>query len=309
MLVDSGDTTTCAVSFEAADLDVPPMLQHEGQLYAGLPIPSREGAVFAGWYASPAGAESLSIADRVNGSELVACDERERTLYGAWTTPEANAAEDAQIPILMYHQFTSNPAGESGWLRLNYAYIGDFEQQMAYIADQGFYLPTWDELSAFIEGRLFLPNHSVIVTDDDADQSWLDLAVPVVEEHEVMTTSFVITRWRTDGPPGRFVLQRSHTHDMHEAGANGQGRIVNYSIDQIVDDLEQSAQILGAKEVIAYPFGHYNDTAKAGVAAAGFEMARTIDYGYVHIGTDKLALPVIRMNYGMSVGDLARQIG
>ena len=66
---------------------------------------------------------------------------------------------------------------------------------------------------------------------------------------------------------------------------------------------------IGAKEVIAYPFGHYNDTAKAGVAAAGFELARTIDYGYVHIGTDKLALPVIRMNYGMSVGDLARQIG
>ena len=309
MLVDSGDTTTCAVSFEAADLDVPPMLQHEGQLYAGLPIPSREGAVFAGWYASPAGAESLSIADRVNGSELDACDERERTLYGAWTTPEANAAEDAQIPILMYHQFTSNPAGESGWLRLNYAYIGDFEQQMAYIADQGFYLPTWDELSAFIDGRLFLPNHSVIVTDDDADDTWYQLAVPVVDAHHVLTTSFMITRDRRELHPSPYVIVRSHTEDMHRAGANGQGRMVNESAEVIAADLEASAAYIGAKEVIAYPFGHYNDTAKAGVAAAGFELARTIDYGYVHIGTDKLALPVIRMNYGMSVGDLARQIG
>lgn len=309
MLVDSGDTTTCAVSFDAADLDVPPMLQHEGQLYTGLPIPSREGAVFAGWYATPASAEDLSIADRVNGSELVDCDERERTLYGAWTTPEANAAEDAQIPILMYHQFTSKPEGESGWLRLNFAYIGDFEQQMAYIADQGFYLPTWDELSAFIDGRLFLPNHSVIVTDDDADDTWYQLAVPVVDAHHVLATSFMITRDRRELHPSPYVIVRSHTEDMHRAGANGQGRMVNEPADVIAADLEASAAYIGAKEVIAYPFGHYNDTAKAGVAAAGFELARTIDYGYVHIGTDKLALPVIRMNYGMSVGDLARQIG
>lgn len=309
MLIDSGDPTTCAVSFEGADLDVAPILQHEGQLYAGLPIPAREGSVFAGWYASPAGAESLDIADRVNGSELVACEERERTLYGAWTTPEANAAEDAQIPILMYHQFTSKPEGESGWLRLNYAYIGDFEQQMAYIADQGFYLPTWDELSAFIDGRLFLPSHSVIVTDDDADDTWYQLAVPVVDAHHVLTTSFMITRDRRDLHPSPYVIIRSHTEDMHRAGANGQGRMVNESAEVIAADLEASAAYIGAKEVIAYPFGHYNDTAKAGVAAAGFELARTIDYGYVHIGTDKLALPVIRMNYGMTVNDLARQIG
>lgn len=309
MLIDSGDPTTCAVSFAGADLDVPPMLQHEGQLYTALPIPVREGAVFAGWYATPAGAETLAISDRVNGSELVACEERERTLYGAWTTPEANAAEDAQIPILMYHQFTTKPEGESGWLRLNYAYIGDFEQQMAYIADQGFYLPTWDELSAFIDGRLFLPNHSVIVTDDDADDTWYQLAVPVVDAHQVLTTSFMITRDRRDLHPSPYVIIRSHTEDMHRAGANGQGRMVNEPVEVIAADLEASAAYIGTKEVIAYPFGHYNDTAKAGVAAAGFELARTIEHGYVHIGSDKLALPVIRMNYGMTVDNLAAQIG
>ncbi|MFX7029420.1 hypothetical protein ABTH93_21005, partial [Acinetobacter baumannii] len=77
----------------------------------------------------------------------------------AWTTPEKNAAEDAGIPILMYHQFTRNPEGEDGWLRANYTYIGDFDAQMAYIQQSAFYLPTWDELSAFIDGALFLPRH------------------------------------------------------------------------------------------------------------------------------------------------------
>lgn len=309
MLVDSGDPTTCAVTFVDADQSLPPMLQHEGQLYSGLPIPDREGAVFAGWYATPEGASALEIADRVNGSELVACDERERTLYAAWTTPEQNAAEDAAIPILMYHQFTTNPDGEPGWLRLNYAYIGDFEQQMAYIADDGFYLPTWDELSAFIDGRLYLPSHSVIVTDDDADDTWYQLAVPVVDAHQVLATSFMITRDRRELHPSPYVIVRSHTEDMHRSGDNGEGRMVNDSADVIAADLEASAAYIGAKEVIAYPFGHYNDTAKAGVSQAGYELARTIENGYVRIGTDKLALPVIRMNYGMTVDNLARLIG
>ena len=34
-------------------------------------------------------------------------------------------------------------------------------------------------------------------------------------------------------------------------------------------------------------------------------MARTIEPGYVTIGTDKLALPVVRVNYGMNVDAIA----
>ena len=79
--------------------------------------------------------------------------------------------------------------------------------------------------------------------------------------------------------------------------------------DQIAADLETSAAVLGVKEVIAYPYGHYNDTAKQGVTQAGFEMARTIEPGYVSIGTDKLALPVVRINYGMGLDAVVSLIG
>jgi hypothetical protein len=125
----------------------------------------------------------------------------------------------------------------------------------------------------------------------------------------VLTTSFVITVWRSEPTPNMYVLQRSHTHDMHRSGADGQGRIVNLPVADIVADMETSAQILGAKEVMAYPFGHYNDTAKEGLREAGYELARTIEPGYVAIGTDKLALPTIRINYGMNLDDLISLIG
>lgn len=309
LLATTTDPNACAVSFAGDAIADAPRLQTQGALYVGLPVPEREGAVFAGWYGTPTDAAALAVVGRVNGSEPVACPDRELTLYGAWTTPEANVAENARIPIMMYHQFTTRPEGEDGWLRGNYAYIGDFDAHMNHIATGGFYLPTWDELAAFIDGQLFLPNHSVIVTDDDADQTWFDLAAPIVEKYRVLTTSFMITAYRQDPPPNVYVLRRSHTHDMHQAGDNGKGRMVNWTADQIAADLEASAAILGVKEVIAYPYGHYNDTAKQGVTQAGFEMARTIEPGYVSIGTDKLALPVVRINYGMGLDAVVNLIG
>ncbi len=309
LLADSSDPAACAVSFAGEGVPAEPQLQSEGALYAALPIPDREGSVFAGWYATAEDAAALAVPGRVNGAEKVACTDREITLHAAWVSPEQNAAEEARIPILMYHQFTTRPEGEDGWLRGNYAYIGDFEQHMDYLATGGFYLPTWDELNAFVDGRLFLPNRSVIITDDDADPTWYDLAVPIVDRLGLLTTSFMITVDNQLPSPSTFVLTRSHTNDMHRAGDNGQGLMTNLSAEEIAADLDASAAIVGAKEVVAYPFGHYNDTTKEGVALAGYWFGRTIEPGYVSIGTDRYALPVIRVNYGDTLADLQGAIG
>lgn len=309
LLADADDPLACAVSFEGEAITQEPMLQSQDSLYSALPIPAQDGQVFAGWYTSAEAAGAYQVDARVNGSESVACADQRMVLHAAWMSPEDNAAADTQIPILMYHQFTTLIEGEQGWLRGNYAYIGDFDAQMNHIATTGFYLPTWDELGAFIDGRLFLPNRSVIITDDDADQTWFDLAVPVIDKYELLSTSFMITAYRQDPAPSSFVLRRSHTHDMHQAGTNGDGRMVNWTAEEIAADLNTSADVLGVREVIAYPYGDYNDTAKQGVAMAGYEMARTIEPGRVQIGTDKLTLPVVRIDYGMGLDALVNLIG
>lgn len=309
IVADANDPRACAVTFTGEGAPAEPMLQFQETLFQGLPIPQLDGRVFAGWYPSAADAGAFAVAARVNGADPVVCVDQQVELFAAWKTPEENAAEDVRVPILMYHQFTADPEGEKGWLRGNYAYIGDFDAQMNHIATTGFYLPTWDELSAFIDGRLSLPAKSVIITDDDADQTWFDLAVPVVDKYKVLSTSFMITAYRQDPAPSIYVQRRSHTHDMHQAGDNGKGRMVNWSADQIAADLTTSADILGVGQVVAYPYGHYNDTTKQGVAQAGYEMGRTIEPGYVKIGTDKLALPVVRIDYGMGLDALVSRIG
>lgn len=291
----------CEISFVGDDVQESVVTEAAGELYRDLPVPDRSGWVFAGWYADAASAASADQRARINGAHLVDCADGERTLHAAWQMPDAVRAADVRVPILMYHQFTAKPEGERGWLRLNYAYIGDFEDHIRYIAENEYYLPTWDELEAFIDGRLALPRKSVIVTDDDADSSWLELAAPIVERYQVLATSFVITSARTEATPNRFVLQRSHTHDMHRAGANGKGRLVNESAQAVAQDLQTSTDILGAKEVIAYPFGHHNAVAEQGVRQAGFDLAVTVAGGTVHQGSDKLALPRVRIDYGMKL--------
>ena len=123
----------------------------------------------------------------------------------------------------------------------------------------------------------------MIITDDDCDITWLQLGMPIVIEKQLLTTAFCITVDGTGPSASMYVQQRSHTHNMHSAGANGQGRIVNWTIPEIVADMETSAEVLGGvKQVMAYPFGHHNDNAKEALREAGFEMARTIEPGLRH---------------------------
>ncbi|MDL9979289.1 polysaccharide deacetylase family protein [Microbacterium sp. ASV49] len=303
-------SAVCMVSFTGQDITASPQEQTVGALYAGLPIPERAGYVFAGWYRSAADASSLNAADRVNGAQIVQCASGPETLYGGWMTTAAVAAAKVRVPVLMYHQFTTKPQGEKTWLKANFDYIGDFENNMAYLSDQKFYLPTWDELNAFIDGKLYLPKKSVVVTDDDADPTWETLAVPIVTKYKVLATSFVITSARKAPSPSVYVLQRSHTDNMHSAGANGKGKMVNYTYDQVVADLKTSVTVLGGvTEAFAYPYGQFNDTAEKALHDVGFWMAFTTKPGYVVAGAKKLELPRERMSFGMTMTQFKDIVG
>lgn len=300
----------CVVSFALSGEELPAALETNEHLYQDLPLPMADNQVFGGWYKTEEAAKNLDYTQRIGPGSTVDCAAGTQMLYGAWVSPEANAAADVALPILMYHQFTTNPEGEDNWLRDNYTYIGDFESHLQYIKDNKFYLPDWHEVSAFIDGKLFLPDKSVVITDDDADPSWNELAAPLAEKYQLPITSFVIGVDGYGPELSQYVRKRSHTYDMHSAGENGQGRLVNWSSGAIIADLNKSAEVLrGVKEIVAYPYGHYNDYAKEAVKQAGYELGRTVDQGYVKIGTDKLTLPCVRMNYGAKVPQLEAAIG
>lgn len=313
-VVESGQSeevaSFCQAHFEGLGSTVDPVELTNGELYPDLPMPVREGYVFAGWYESAEAAEDLDVSQRVNMARMVDCG-KPNLLASGWVTPEQNVTEATEVPILMYHLFTTYPgeAEERDWPDL-YVEPEDFEAQVAYIRDTGFYLPSWQELSAFIDGELYLPQRSVIITDDDGHETWWEVGAPILEDYGLISTAFLISS-RGVGPEGfPYVLRRSHTSSMHSLDGGEEGRMVRWSEEEIKADLETSvAELGGVSEVMAYPFGQSNEAARTALIAAGFELARVGKEGYVTIGTDKLALPIVWVRNGLTAEGLAELIG
>lgn len=76
LLATTTDPQACAVSFAGDDpavTSLAPLLETQGRRYSELPIPRRDGAVFAGWYTSAADAAAYTAPARMNPGRLVAC--------------------------------------------------------------------------------------------------------------------------------------------------------------------------------------------------------------------------------------------
>jgi len=210
------------------------------------------------------------------------------------------------IPILMYHFFYDSSQGQTG-ADSNFTDVVEFEKQVKYLADNGYYTPTWSELADYIDGTKVLPEKSVILTFDDGASSFFSLAYPVLVKYQIHATSFIVTSWTTNpdslGVNRNLISFQSHSNDMHQGGCEGGHGGLFQCIDHQLglDDLNASKQVTGSSDAFCYPFGDYNDSEKQLLREAGFKVAVTTEYGKAQIGMDKLQLPRIRMNGGTSL--------
>lgn len=202
------------------------------------------------------------------------------------------------IPVLMYHFFYDSSLGEKG-LDNNFLEISKFEEQLKYLKENKFFFPTFQELLDFINGRIELPKKSVILTIDDGNVSFFDLAVPIIKKYEIPVTSFVITsncdlntiqQYQSD-----YINFESHSHNLHQAGKNGKGLLVNITYEEAFNDIEKSIAIVNSNEAFCYPFGHYNNTAEQVLKDIGYKVAFTTKGGKVKKGMNPLKLPRVRI--------------
>lgn len=215
------------------------------------------------------------------------------------------------VPVLMYHFFydsnESDHSGDGNWMEIH-----EFEEQVKYLVDNGYYFPTWQELIDYIDGKITLPEKSVIITADDSDDTFFQYAVPVIQKYDVTATSFVIGYY-FGGPmtPINNIYYESHTYDMHKGGCSGMGHggLFNcISHDAGVADLQRSIEVIGDNKAIAYPFGDVNENVKAITADAGIQLGFTTAWGLVRPGMDKLELPRIRVSGGISISNFAGRL-
>lgn len=219
-----------------------------------------------------------------------------------------NYLSENGLPVLMYHFFYDKNVGtgkDGNWIE-----ISKFEEQMKYLSDNNFYFPTWEEVENYIDGKTELPEKSVVITVDDGDPSFFELAVPIIQKYKVQATSFVITYWYGDVAENKQpnISYQSHSNDMHKAGANGKGVMLSWDYDKIKEDVLLSQEILGGATIFCYPFGHYNDLDKKVLADSGYKLAFTTNGGRVKKGASKYELPRVRVDASTGIESFKKKV-
>ena len=205
------------------------------------------------------------------------------------------------IPVMMYHYvYTESDKPE----KLNSNYISDkkLEEQLKYLKNEGYYFPSFRELRAYADGKISLPQKSVILTFDDGQKGFLNYGVSLLNKYKVPATSFLIgikdgeSKIKTYASP--YVAFESHSYNMHRAGGNiGHGGVISaLSKEQIVEDLKQQIDMVESDNAFAYPYGDVTEDAKEAVAEAEIQCTFTTAYGKVHVGDDYREFSRVRVH-------------
>ena len=220
------------------------------------------------------------------------------------------------ISVFMYHYFYDDTTGESGETS-NYLAKSLFEGQLKYLHDNDYYIPNMKEVALYVDGKLDLPEKSAVLTLDDGEASNYSIAYPLAVQYKIPLVWFVVTSWtnvsgdlQKEMYNSGYTRYHSHTDNMHEGGCGEQhgGRILCVDHATGVQDLKTSAEKLGNSDALAYPCGDTNEHAQAIVKEAGIELAFTTEYGQIHVGDNKLALPRVRINDGIGLDTYISQL-
>lgn len=212
------------------------------------------------------------------------------------------------VPVLMYHYVydESNPPSD---LNGNWIVDTKLDEHMQYLNDNGFYYPSFPEVQAFIEGKHSLPAKSVVLTFDDGEDGTLGFLDALSSKHHIPVTSFMICSDQTAAAnkvakyASPYVQFESHSISMHQPGGTigHGGRISAMTKDEILDDLRNSAAIVGSGQAFAYPFGDTTPDGQKAVSEAGLNCAFTTKNDWCYIGDDVTALNRVRISGEYSI--------
>ena len=217
------------------------------------------------------------------------------------------------IPILMYHQVSENPHPSF----LKYTVTPKmFESQMKVLKMLGFKTITFDQLTAYREGRGKLPRKPVIVTFDDGLTESIEHSVPVLENMGFTAVYYMPTNYMgiksswmvpeinaefqiVDWPTVRELDSRGFEIGAHTMNHPWLNRITPEECYKELEGSRKRLEDFLGHEVrhIAYPFGAHNETVKIIAAETGYYTACTTEPYIANMSDNMFSLP--RLNIGM----------
>lgn len=205
-----------------------------------------------------------------------------------------------QSTVFIYHRF-----GESRYPSTNIA-VDIFAAHIRTLKDSGQLILPLSEIVEHLRAGRHLPAKSVAITVDDAFDSFLQEAMPIIRQYRIPVTLFVNTdgvgaSGYLDWPQLRKLVREgvdignhTATHDYLLERAEGESRAdwEKRVRSDILKAQDAFSRELGFRPILfAYPYGEYSPELAEIVRGLGFQAAIAQQSGVISEKSDLFALP------------------
>lgn len=232
-----------------------------------------------------------------------------------------------RIPVITFHRLVPEKVKNTKYKdNVWVGSIDTFESMMKYIYENDYKTLSSDELYDWINKKIELPKKSVMITFDDGFYEDYYLVYPILKKYKLKATTFVvgsrikeyteaykenntafigldkINEIRKDY--SNFEIQ-SHSYDLHYYNKNGKHAIKSKSKEELEKDIINNEKY--EFNVMAYPFGDYNETIEKLLEKHNYKMAfKFSPSGYVTKDSDIYAIPRIKIDGTKTLNDLKK---
>ena len=219
----------------------------------------------------------------------------------------STSALSLSIPILMYHH-----VGDWGESRADWApwvvRSKEFRAQMDWLVANGFHTITFRELLAGQKAGESLPAKSVIISFDDGWSAQEGVVRAELEPRGLHAVFFVYTAAVGATPNNSGYISWEQLRILESAGHEVQshtvshGRLTDMPPSQLDREMRESRATIEREmhhsvEVVAYPFGIYDERVMRAASAAGYEFGLRADADFVVGKPLQYRMPRIRVGY------------
>jgi len=213
------------------------------------------------------------------------------------------SASDLRVPILVYHRF--GPVAADGMTVTTPV----FESHLRHLRERGYaVIPLRRFVDHLLGQAPASAPHSVVITADDGHRSVYTDMLPLVRRYEVPVTLFIypsaISRadyaltWgqlKALQATGLFDVQSHtywHPHFGREKRRLPPSEYARFVAFQLVRSRQTLQERLGSRiDMLAWPFGIYDDELIRQAVAAGYVAGFTLDRRHASAGDRVMALP------------------
>lgn len=243
--------------------------------------------------------------------------------------------QEPKVAVLCYHNLATKEEKEKypeekDWI----IEVANFEEQLQYLQKHHYKTLTLEEFKDWKEGKIEVPQKSVLITFDDGFLSNYHYAFPLLKKYNMNATIFLIGQYMKQEEESKQVKKwksnvkeymnmetiakakqeypnidfASHSYWLHY-----QKSISEKSQEQLTNDVKSFNQEITQTKAYAYPFGANNDKMIQALKDADYDLAFIYgptkkEYRKASRKDDNYKIPRLNVSHGMEVSKFALRL-